>query len=206
MSSKSETPEFWLVAGPNGSGKSTLHQDTDFEEFGRRSIWIINPDALALRIKEIEGLSTTKANLAAVQRIERWIEASIEAHQTIGVETVLSTDKYKRLVKLAKSLNFRVGLIYVLLDSPAKNVERVRLRVANGGHDVPKKKILERYRKSLEQLPWFLAEADEALIFDNSRASPRLIATKTRGEIVLDVELAPRDLADAVNTVPIDQT
>ena len=195
-----------MVAGPNGSGKSTLHQDTDFEEFRRRSIWIINPDALSLRIKEIERLSIAKANIAAVQRIERWIEASIQAHQTIGVETVLSTDKYKRLVKLAKSLNFRVRLIYVLLDSPARNVERVRLRVASGGHSVPKKKILERYKRSLEQLPWFLAEADEAWIFDNSRALPRLIAMKADGEIALDVELAPRDLADAVNAVPIDQT
>lgn len=97
-------------------------------------------------------------------------------------------------------------LIYVLLDSPARNVERVRLRVANGGHNVPKKKILERYKRSLGQLPWFLAEADEAWIFDNSRALPRLIAMKADGEIVLDVELAPPDLADAVNAVPIDQT
>lgn len=109
-----------MVAGPNGSGKSSLHQNADFEEFGKRSVWIINPDALALRIKEIERLSATKANFAAVQRIERWIEASIEAHQTIGVETVLST--------------------------------------------------------------------------------------KAGGEIILDVELAPRDLADAVNAVPVDQT
>jgi len=205
LPSKSETPEFWLVAGPNGSGKSAVHQGTNFGEFGRRSIWIINPDALSLRIKEIERLSTTKANLAAVQRIERWIEASIQAHQTIGVETVLSTDKYKRLVKLAKSLNFRVRLIYVVLDSPARNVERVRLRVEKGGHNVPKKKILERYKRSLEQLPWFLAESDEAWIFDNSRALPNLIATKADGEIVLDVELAPRDLADAVKAVSIDQ-
>ena len=37
----------------------------------------------------------------AVRRIEAWLETSIKAHQTVGVETVLSTGKYRRLVTAA---------------------------------------------------------------------------------------------------------
>ena len=116
---------------------------------------------------------------------------SIRAHQTIGVETVLSTPKYRRLVSLAKKLQFELNLIYVLLDTPERNVERVRLRVAKGGHNVPKAKILERYDRSLRQLPWFLQQADRAYIFDNSGSEPRQIGEKKGGVLVLDPSVLP---------------
>lgn len=186
-----DPPAFLLVAGPNGSGKSSAYQDADIEAFGR-TVWIINPDLLTARIRELENLPTDEANLQAVTRIEAWLEASISAHQTVGVETVLSTPKYRRLVQHAKTLGFQVRLIYVLLDSPGRNVERVRLRVQKGGHPVPEKKIVERYWRSLEQFPWFLDYADEAWVFDNSGATPRLIAEKRRGVITLDENALPQ--------------
>ena len=179
-----EAPRLWIVAGPNGSGKTSLYDKADIEDFGR-SVWIINPDALAERIIDIERLDALAANLEAVRRIERWLYASIDAHQTVGVETVLSTPKYRPLVLAAKARNFTVRLIYVLLSSGQLNIERVRLRVAKGGHAVPSDKILERRERSLAQLPWFLAEADDAWLFDNSDAEPQLIGTKTKGKINL---------------------
>ncbi|HEX3450732.1 MAG TPA: hypothetical protein VHS97_20930, partial [Isosphaeraceae bacterium] len=91
-----DRPIFWIVAGPNGSGKSTAYEDADIEAFAR-SVWIINPDALTRRIQRVEGQNLAEANLEAVKRIEIWLDASIQAHQTVGVETVLSTDKYRRL-------------------------------------------------------------------------------------------------------------
>lgn len=147
-----DRPVFWIVAGPNGSGKSSAYQDSDIESFAR-TVWIINPDLLTARIRVVEGLAQGDANLAAVQRIETWLEASIRAYQTVGVETVLSTDKYRRLVLAAKALGFEIRLTYVILDSPERNIERVKLRVAKGGHAVPEDKIVERYRRSLDQLP-----------------------------------------------------
>lgn len=131
------------MSGPNGSGKTSIFDNADIEDFGR-SVWIINPDALAKRIRDIERLESLPANLEAVRRIERWLYASVEAHQTAGVETVLSTSKYRALVSAAKERGFAIRLIYVLLSSPQLNIERVRLRVAKGGHDVPEEKIIER--------------------------------------------------------------
>jgi len=188
-----------IVAGPNGSGKSSVYQDADIELSGR-SVWIINPDLLTARIREIEGLELLAANLEAVQRIEAWLETSIKAHQTVGVETVLSTDKYRRLVLLAKRLGFEVRLIYVLLDSPQRNIERVRLRIKKGGHAVPEDKILERHAKSLAQMPWFLEQADQADIFDNSGATPRLIGEKRAGVVTVDKSALPA-LVAAVRTI-----
>jgi predicted ABC-type ATPase len=186
-----------MVAGPNGSGKSSLYGNTDIEAFDQ-SVWIINPDLLTQRIQRVENLSLRQANLQAVTRIEAWLEASIQAHQTVGVETVLSTDKYRRLVRAAKKRSFDFRLIFVMLESPEMNVQRVRLRVSKGGHDVPEAKIRERWTKSLQQLPWFLEQADQAAIFDNSGSVPQLVGQKQRGKIAIDLR-APAALREVLN-------
>ncbi len=191
MSSPGDRPRLWIFAGPNGSGKSSAYAGLDLETPGN-AFWIVNPDILAVRIAEVEGLPAGAANLEAVIRIERWLEASIASYQSVGVETVLSTDKYRRLVEAARGRRFVVNLTYVILDSPERSIERVRIRVAKGGHDVPPGKIVERYWRSLEQLPWFLDRADAAWIYDNSGASPRAIAGKSDGTVWLDDRALPQ--------------
>jgi predicted ABC-type ATPase len=185
-----------MVAGPNGSGKSSLYSDVGTEAFDN-SVWIINPDLLTERIRQVETLTSREANIAAVIRVEAWLEASINAYQTIGVETVLSTDKYRRLVRIAKQQQFEFRLTYIILESLDLNVERVRLRVKKGGHDVPEAKIRERWAKSVAQLPWFLDQADWAAIYDNSRETPRRVALKRDGTIYLDLA-APAAIRTAV--------
>jgi predicted ABC-type ATPase len=150
------------------------------------SIWIINPDELSKIIAAQEALPLNpEANLEAVKRIEAWLYASIQAHQTVGVETVLSTAKYRKLVEHAHAYGFGVRLIYVFLKSADLNVERVRIRVSKGGHDVPEDRIRDRRRRSLEQLSWFAREADRVDIFDNSGAEPRLVFVKSADEATI---------------------
>ena len=133
---KPDSPTLWIVAGPNGSGKSTFYNRTDIEGWGG-SIWIINPDLLTQQIVEREVVPIAAANGAALDRIMTWLNASIDAYQTIGVETVLSSAKYRPLVEQAKARGFQVNMIYIVLNSAELQVERVRVRVADGGHDVP---------------------------------------------------------------------
>ena len=180
-----EQPVFLLVAGPNGSGKSSVYEDTDIEAEGR-SVWINNPDFLTARIQQVEGLRQREANLQAVIRIEAWLDASFEIHKSVGVETVLSRAKYRRLVTKAKGLGYAVWLIYVLLDGPDRCIERVKLRVRKGGHPVDPADVRKRFTRSLhEQFPWFLEQADRAWIYDNSGAEPRRIGEKRDGVIML---------------------
>jgi len=203
---RSNAPALWLIAGPNGSGKSTLYGSQREAIYGNtfisdpsRSFWIINPDLLTLRIRSTERLSASAANIEAVKRIEVWLEASVDAHQSVGVETVLSTGKYRRLVRAAKKHGFEIRLIYVILNNPALNELRVRIRVKKGGHRVPVKKIRERWLRSLKQLPWFLGQADWALIFDNS-SDLRIIGRKESGTIRLDPS-APEFIHRAIKSI-----
>jgi predicted ABC-type ATPase len=197
---KNKIPIFWMIAGPNGSGKSSLYSADHVKAFDE-SVWIINPDLLTERIRTVEGLSLHEANVQAVMRVEAWLEASINAHQTVGVETVLSTDKYRRLVLAAKSKQFEFRLIYVMLESPDLNFARVRLRALKGGHDVPEGKIRERWAKSLQQLPWFLDQADSAAIYDNSGETLRRVGLKDDG-VVNIAPTAPAALRAALGAIP----
>jgi predicted ABC-type ATPase len=179
-----DRPRFWIIGGPNGSGKSTLYGETKPQDFSS-SIWIINPDLLTRRIQEVEGLEYMVANVSALDRIMEWIHASLKAHQTVGVETVLSTDKYRAVVKEAQSYGHEICFAYVYLATPELNIERVALRVRKGGHDVEADKIKARRERSLNQMTWFFEEADRAWIFDNSGEQVKLIAAKDRAPLII---------------------
>ncbi len=153
---------------------------------------------LTAKIAESEGLPLDVANLAAVQRIETWLESSIDAYQTIGVETVLSSPKYQRLVLAARSRGFEVRMIYVVLMSAEMQLARIRERVASGGHDVPEDKVRSRRTRSFEQLAWFAQHVDQLWIYDNSVGEPDLIGIKWEGTLV-ELEPWPADLSAALN-------
>ena len=160
------------------------------------SVWIINPDLLTARLKDAENLDLIAANLAAVQRIEAWLDTSIEVHQTIGVETVLSSPKYRRLVDKAKAHDFEICFVYVYVRSVEIQMERIRARVAKGGHDVPPNKVRERRERSFDQMPWFFAQADRAWIFDNSEAEMKLVGEREGGLAALVTSDLLDDLLD----------
>jgi predicted ABC-type ATPase len=184
-------PRLWIFAGPNGCGKSSAYGRSDIAEFDG-SVWIINPDLLTGRLRAVEGLGSDSANLTAVTRIETWLDASIDVHQTIGVETVLSTSKYRRLVTKARKRGFEVRVVYVYVDTLDRQLERIQWRISKGGHDVPVDKVAARRTRSFAQFPWFFWEADQAFVYDNSGREPILVAWKEQvARAELSDELLP---------------
>ena len=190
---KPEKPILWIIAGPNGSGKSTSYNRTDIEDWGG-SVWIINPDLLTARIMEVEQLDLRSANLAALVRIESWLLASIAVHQTIGVETVLSTGKYRKLVRLARSKGFAIRFIYVLVRNTDMQLRRIAQRVFEGGHDVPPDKVRSRRVRSLRQMLWFARNADQFYLLDNSTAETKLLLSSEMDPQTVFASAWPTDL------------
>jgi predicted ABC-type ATPase len=198
---KPDRPVLWIVAGPNGSGKSSFYNRTDIEGWGG-SVWIINPDLLTQQIAERETLELDHANLAAVQRIEEWLYKSVEVYQTIGVETVLSSPKYRLLVERAQMRGFEIRIIYIVLKSARLQSERVAIRVSEGGHSVPEDKIVARRARSFEQFAWFLKRADACYIYDNSTGEPEFLAGKVLATMVRFRPL-PQDLQSVLDDAGI---
>ncbi len=201
MSPTLPRPQLWIIAGPNGSGKSTAYSFLTVES-PKDSVWIINPDLLAKRIAESENRPLNDANLQAVIRIEAWLYASIDTFQTIGVETVLSSGKYRKLVETARSRGFEINLVYVYLDDVELNIQRVKMRYAKGGHDVPEDKIRERRGKSFGQLSWFFAFADKAFIVNNTGANLRVVASKDNDGFSIEGDVIPEVIDALLQSYP----
>lgn len=156
---------------------------------------VINPDLLARRIADREEIDIDPANRLAVERMEAWLRSSIEVYQTIGVETVLSTFKYRALVRLAKAKGFEVRLVYIFIRSLEGQIRRIADRERDGGHHVPRHKIAPRRSRSFRQLAWFLRKADTAYLFDNSGSELKMVAEKSRGTLHW-LEIPPRDMIE----------
>lgn len=98
--------------------------------------------------------------------------ASIGRAESIGIETVLSTDKYRKVVLEVRRLGGTVNLIFVTVATPAIAVARVAVRVSRGGHGVPPRKVADRFYRSHLNLNWFAAHADNFWVIDNSGSDP----------------------------------
>lgn len=176
----------WLIAGPNGSGKSTIVDDGFIEKVSGQAVATLNADERTRQIlTAIPSLAPEAANLRAAREIDAEVDALIEARASFAVETVLSSDKYKSRIERCRERGYRVALVFVTLATAQDSIDRVRLRVQLGGHDVPPEKIRARWERSLSNLPWFAAHADLVLVFDNTLPAtlgdPVLLASKQPG-------------------------
>jgi predicted ABC-type ATPase len=166
----SQRPVLVVFAGPNGSGKTTLARIAYRGATGLPHRYI-NADSIA------EDLSIDAYR--AAKQAETLRNKAIEAGVSFVMETVMSTRDKIELMRRAKNWGYRVHLQYITTQAPAINVERVRNRVRDGGHDVPKDKIVSRYERSMGLLPEAARIADEAHVYDNSSTEPVCIAEKS---------------------------
>jgi len=114
----------------------------------------------------------------------------LESGRSFAVETTLSGHTYFRLIENARERGFLTRLFFVATDDVEINIERIRKRVADGGHSVPDADVARRYRRSLINLQRILPTFDEALMYDNSdERAHRLFAVARRGVVeVVDCE------------------
>lgn len=170
-------PVLTIVAGSNGCGKSTLTSSAR-EEFQQAPV--LDPDAIAKSIHDT--LLGTDSDIEAGKRVLRSAEGLIESGQSFTVETTLSGSTYLRMAARAKAKGFLVAVIFVGTDSVEINIERVRTRVAKGGHDVPEEDQRRRYPRTLANMKKLLPLADFAVILDNSSLlGYSLVATGRHG-------------------------
>jgi len=92
-----------------------------------------------------------------------------------------------------------VRIWYVGLSSPELHLERVKARVARGGHDIPAAQVRARYDSSRLNLIRLLPRLTELRVYDNStEADPRagvppvpaIVVHMVRGKIVESCRLA----------------
>ncbi len=160
-----------VIGGCNGAGKSTLAR----ELLPRLGIGrFLNADLIA------KGLSPTNPELVAFSAGRRLIEEArslIDAGESFALESTLSGKTYVKLLREAKLGGYRIVLHYIMIGSATQAVQRVRLRVLTGGHNVPEDDIRRRYERSVRHfLEDYLPLADEWGLWDNAHVPALQIA------------------------------
>lgn len=116
----------------------------------------------------------------------------LDARDSFSFESVFSHDSKLTELEHAKELGYQVYVYFISTEDPQINVKRVALRVAEGGHDVPLKKVLSRYDKCQANLLPALHLCHRAYIFDNSGDVSRWIAEVTpKGTLLIKSATVP---------------
>ncbi|GGY03108.1 ATPase AAA [Paludibacterium paludis] len=159
-----------MVAGPNGAGKSTL---TDRYLMGRMPV--VNPDNI---LREQPGIGVIQAGKIAI----RFQRLHLAARESFAWETTLSGHRELTLMREAKTVGYKVNLVFVCLRNARASILRVAERVAAGGHDIPPADVIRRFERCQRNLPEALAIADRAFLFDNSGERRRLLLTRAHNQ------------------------
>ena len=93
------------------------------------------------------------------------------------------------ILEKAKAEGYFIKCVFVLTTDPLINVARVQARVAAGGHDVDKEKIVQRYYKSLGNIKRLMELCDILHVYDNTEEPVRIIRKHKE-----DISIFPNEL------------
>lgn len=138
-------PDIIIVAGPNGAGKTSFANEA--LRTHRRKFTYVNADEIERRLPA--QASKQRQELTAGRLMLKAIEQVISDRGDLIIETTLATRHYAARIVAWRELGYSIGLVYLKLPSAEHSIERVRRRVARGGHDIAAATIRRRFDTSL---------------------------------------------------------
>lgn len=200
-------PTILVLAGCNGAGKSSVAGAALLQAGGT----YYNPDEAARRIAtanrdRVPPLTQEELNAAAWNEGRRLLTRAIEERLDFAFETTLGGHTITELLERATERGFAVKVWFVGLASLELHLQRIRRRVARGGHDIPEGTVRERFRRGRENLIRLLPCLAALRLFDNSAEgdpnrgaapAPRLLLDYRRNRIFW-----PSDLCTLMTNTP----
>ena len=103
-------------------------------------------------------------------------------NESFAFETTLSGKGYEKKIKAWKSRGYEIIIYYLKLQSVDIAIERVKLRVAQGGHNVLEQDIKRRFDRSwINFNKTYKPLADSWIVFDTSGKEP-IVLDESRAE------------------------
>jgi len=162
----------YVISGCNGAGKTTASYTILPEMLGCNEF--VNADEIARGLSPFNPNSTNiQAGRLMLKRINELIESEID----FAFETTLSARSFINTVQKAKKNGYFVTILYFWLNSPELAIERVKVRVKEGGHDIPENIIRRRYDSGIKNMfNIYIPIADYWMFIDNSKPILNVLA------------------------------
>ena len=173
------SPTVYIIAGPNGAGKTTFAREflPNYAECKN----FINADLIA---QGVAPFSPEAAAFRAGRLMLEEIDLHAKRNESFGFETTLSGRSYLSLIRNLKQRGYNVHLFFLWIPAVALALRRVRARVLEGGHDVPEVVVRRRFDRSIRNfLVCYRSLADSWMLFDNSGATPAILAFEKQGSL-----------------------
>jgi predicted ABC-type ATPase len=159
----------YVLAGCNGAGKSSIG-GAALRQSGSE---YFNPDEAAQRIAAANTarnppLTHAQISGAAWDVGRRLLQRAIDEHADFAFETTLGGKTMTALLEQAAPAGLAVHIWFVGLTDVELHIDRVRRRVAKGGHNTPARKIRERFETGRVNLIRLLPHLTELYLYDNS--------------------------------------
>jgi len=171
-------PDLYIIAGCNGAGKTTASYNVLPEILNCKEF--VNADEIA------KGLSPFQPEKVAIQAgriMLKRIDELIYLKEDFAIETTLATRSYKELISEAKAAGYNITLLFFWLNDVNLALERVRLRVKSGGHNIPADTIRRRYVAGIKNLINIFTSICDNWIVMNNVEETFFIAEKYDNEI-----------------------
>ena len=171
MTQATPSKKIRIIAGPNGAGKTTF--STEFLLNEADSLAFVNADMIAA------GLNPFQPERSAVQAgrlMLHMIETYVKKGENFALETTLSGRNYARMIPHWQAQGYWIQLYFLSLPIPEMAVARVRNRVREGGHDIPKEVVHRRFHAGWRNFQHIYRDiVDEWTLYDASGHFPVVV-------------------------------
>ena len=177
-------PRLYILSGCNGAGKTTasytfLPEILDCREF-------VNSDEFA---KSLSPFDPSIASVSASRYMLMRIQYLLEKGSDFSIETTLATRSLVGVIQEARSRGYTVTLLYLWVQAPEIAIQRVKDRVASGGHNIPEKVLRRRYVTGIKYLfDIYMPLCDRWMIGDNTIPPFTLVAEGDKKRIIIKDE------------------
>ena len=174
-------PTAFIFAGVNGSGKSTLYYDKllSGKYYGSR----INTDEF---VSSFGSWKNKQDQIKASKIAIKIRQNCIKTKQDFNQETTLCGLSIIKLFEELKKQNYQIKLYYVGLNSKEIAKERIKARVAKGGHNISDELVNKRFNNSLSNLFKIAKYCDSITLYDNSKDYKQIYCFNKKQGIVKD--------------------
>ena len=158
-------PEIFVIGGPNGAGKSTIASVILPEGFQVERF--VNADLIA---QSLAPASPEPRAFAAGRMMLQRVRDFYAQRERFGFESTLASRTFAPFLQDAQGAGYLIHIAYLWLSSVELALDRIRVRVLRGGHDVPEGTVRRRYYRSLANFfDLYEPLANTWLLCDNSR-------------------------------------